>query len=139
MRALPLSLLVAALNCARATSHTANPIPPSGLLITQERIEKSGGRTAWEVLKREAPMLTFRENRNGQATGMGRRGSASIVLSEAPVIILDGVRVPDVRSLQSIPAETIFTIQILTGIEGTTYYGTNAVSGVILIRTKVGS
>ena len=30
-------------------------------------------------------------------------------------------------------------LEILGGIEGTTYYGSNAVSGVILIRTKNGS
>jgi len=107
-------------------------------LITEERIQKSGGHTAWEVLRREAPMLTFRENRNGQATAMGRRGQASILLSDAPVVILDGVRVPDFRSLQLIPAETILSIYILSGIEGTTYYGTNAVNGVIVIRTKDG-
>ena len=31
-----------------------------------------------------------------------------------------------------------FAILIYDGIEGTTYYGTNSVSGVILIKTKDG-
>jgi outer membrane cobalamin receptor len=47
------------------------------IVITQQMIERSGGQTAWEVLRREAPQLTFSENRNGQATAMTRRGRSS--------------------------------------------------------------
>ncbi len=138
MRALTVSVLLALLGCARATSSRSNDVPAGGLLITEERIQNSGGRTAWEVLKRAAPMLTMQENRSGRPAHMGRRGRASIYLDDAPMIILDGVRLSDFRVLDQIPANTIFSIYVLTGIEGTTYYGTNAVSGVILIRTKDG-
>jgi outer membrane cobalamin receptor len=41
--------------------------------------------------------------------------------------------------LDQIPARTIARISILNGIQGTTYYGTNAVGGVIRIETKNGS
>ncbi len=54
-------------------------------------------------------------------------------------VFVDGADVVDFRSLTQIPASTILSIEILSGIEGTTYYGSNAVSGVILIRTKNGS
>jgi len=30
------------------------------------------------------------------------------------------------------------SIEVLTGIEGTTYYGTDAVGGVIIIKTQTG-
>jgi len=60
-------------------------------------------------------------------------------LDDTPLIILDGVRESDFRVLDNIPATTILSIYILTGIEGTTYYGTDAVSGVIVIRTKDGT
>jgi len=46
---------------------------------------------------------------------------------------------PDFRTLQQLSAATIESIEVLNGIDGTTYYGSNAVSGVILIRTKDGS
>ena len=108
------------------------------ILITEEMIARSGGQTAWEVLRREAPQITYRENRNGQATGMSRRGRSSFVLNDAPMLFVDGVRNTDFRSLQQLPASILFSIEVLTGTEGTTYYGTDAVSGVILVRTKTG-
>jgi len=69
---------------------------------------------------------------------MERRGPSSIYLQDPPVVMIDGVRVSDLKALDQIPANTLFSILVLSGIEGTTYYGTNAVSGVIVIRTKNG-
>ena len=112
---------------------------PGEQIITAEAIAASGATTAWEVLKYAAPHLQLREDRNGQPSRMWRRGRGSMVLSEAPMVILDGIKVPDFRTLDQIPAATIQRISILTGLEGTTYYGTNALGGVILIRTKHGN
>ena len=108
------------------------------LVITEEMIVRSGGQNAWEVLRREAPQITFSENRNGQATAMSRRGRSSFVLNDSPMVIIDGVRNQDIKSLQSLPASVLMSIEVLTGIEGTTYYGTDAVGGVIIIKTKTG-
>ena len=117
-------------------------ISPQGdtdrIVITEEMIARSGGQTAWEVLRREVPQLAFGENRNGQATGMTRRGRSSIMLNDSPMVIIDGARNQDLKQLQSIPATALMRIEVLTGIEGTTYYGTDAVGGVIIIRTKTG-
>jgi len=108
------------------------------IVITEEMIEKSGGQNAWEVLRREAPQITFSENRNGQATAMTRRGRSSFVLNDSPMVIIDGARNQDIKALQSLPASVLMSIEVLTGIEGTTYYGTDAVGGVIIIKTKTG-
>lgn len=126
-----------------ACSHNSANRPRSaqnagGRLITAEQIERSGSHTAWDVLKHEAPMLTVEEDRNGQPAHLGWRGRSSVYLEDAPMVVLDGVRVADWKVLIQIPAGQIEYINILTGIEGTTYYGTNAVSGVIEIRTKRG-
>ena len=51
---------------------------------------------------------------------------------------MDGVRLPDFRVLDDIDAQSIFTIYIYDGIEGTTYYGTNSGTGAIVIKTKDG-
>ena len=83
-------------------------------------------------------MLQLNEDRNGRPASMGRRGRSTFLLSEAPVIVLDGVRVPDFHALETIEAQSIFTILIYDGIEGTTYYGTDAVNGVVVIKTKDG-
>src|SRR5438876_11277935 len=108
-------------------------------VITAEQIARSGAHTAWDVLKREAPTLTLRDTRGGRPASAGRRGRSSILLEDAPLVVLDGVRLTDFRALDGIPAATILTISVYNGIAGTTYYGTNAVSGVIVIQTKDGA
>jgi outer membrane cobalamin receptor len=129
--------LFGVLGCSRATANHSSSGPSSGgQVITAEQIEKSGGKNAWEVLKHEAPMLTLEEDRNGNPARIHWHGRSSIYLEDAPVVILDGVRAADWKVLSQVPAGQIETIHILSGIEGTTYYGTNAESGVIEIQTK---
>lgn len=140
-RVLASSVVASIVLCACKSIHPGQSLPQGDtnrIVITQEMIERSGGQTAWEVLRREAPQLAFGENRNAQATGMSRRGRSSFVLNDTPMVIIDGARNQDIKALQSLPASTLARIEILTGIEGTTYYGTDAVGGVIVIRTKTG-
>lgn len=116
-------------------------VPASGserIMITEAMIARSGAQTAWEVLRREVPQISYGENRNGQATGMERRGRSSITLKDPPMLFIDGVRIQEIGTLQQLPASTVLSIEVLTGAEGTTYYGTDAVGGVILVRTKKG-
>lgn len=136
------AILVAAavswtLGCSHATANRAHPGPSSGgLVITAAQIERSGSKNAWEVLKHNAPMLTLEEDRNGNPARIHWHGRSSIYLEDAPVVIVDGVRSADWKVLAQIPSGQIETINIMSGIEGTTYYGTNAESGVIEIQTK---
>ena len=133
------SFLVWTLGCSHATSNRTRTHPSAGgLVITAAQIERSGGKNAWEVLKYDAPMLTLEEDRNGNPARIHWHGRSSIYLEDAPVVIVDGVRAADWKVLGQIPAGQIETIDIISGIEGTTYYGTNATSGVIEIHTKVG-
>src|SRR5256885_12203742 len=121
--------------------HAASrPIGNDGdrMVITEAMIARSRGQTAWEVLKKEAPRLTCGERRDGRPTKLERRGAASFVLNDAPLIFVDGVQVIDIQRLQTLPASTLHSIEILNGLDGTTYYGSNAVSGVIVITTKNG-
>jgi len=110
---------------------------PGEIAIDQSAIERSGAGNAWEIIKRAAPQFSYTENR-GHPVRMWRRGRSSILLSDAPLLFIDDVRTPDFRNLELIPARQIDHIRILTGIEGTTYYGTNAEGGVILVYTKTG-
>jgi outer membrane cobalamin receptor len=109
------------------------------IVITEAMIARSGGQTAWEVLRREVPQMSFGENRNGQATGMERRGRSSIILNDNALLFIDGVKIQEIATLQQLPASTLLSIEVLTGSEGTIYYGTDAVGGVIVVRTKKGS
>lgn len=138
---LPLLSCIAVFSACAHMHGTQNAVPSSGdrIFITQERIARSGASNAWEALKRTAPQLTYRENRQGQPSVLERRGRSSLLLNDAPLLFIDGVQMPDFKNLQSIPASQVASIEILDGNDGTTYYGTGAEGGVILIRTKYGS
>ena len=139
MKAFHASLVALLLSCGPGVQREMPAgVPPGTFLITAEQIEKSGARTAWQVLKQSAPMLQTTDDRNGRPSKLGRRGRTSFVLDESPAILVDGVRIPDFRSLDDIDAQSIFSIYIYDGVEGTTYYGTNSGSGVIVIKTKDG-
>lgn len=104
-------------------------------LITNAEIAATGAHTAWDVLRQHASYLTV-DRRDGSPGRLQNRGQSSIYLSDGPVVFLDGVRITDVRNLQYLPAQDIETIRIISGIRGTTHYGTNAGNGVVIIQTK---
>lgn len=132
-------LLPLILGCGASVRHSGSSSPPRGaFLITAEQIERSGARTAWQVIRQSAPMLLAEEDENGRPVKLTRRGRSSFKLNDAPAVMIDDVRMPDFRNLDTVDAASINAIYILDGIEGTTYYGTNSVSGVILIKTKTG-
>lgn len=135
---LPTLLIAIAPGCGPAKSHGSQNYHGAGRLITLEQIERSGGRTAWDVLKREAPMFLFAEDRSGRPSRLGRRGRASIILDDSPLVFVDGIRMPDFKGLADLPASSLFSIWLLSGAEGTTYYGTDATAGVIVIHTRDG-
>ncbi len=140
MKALLLSLTVALAGCGPATHRTAaTAAAPGTFLITAQQIEKSGAQNAWQVLQRSAPMLVAQNDKDGRPGKLTRRGRSSLLLDDSPVVLLDGVRIPDFRNLDTVGAESIRSIAIMDGVEATTYYGTNSGTGVILIKTKDGS
>jgi outer membrane cobalamin receptor len=108
-----------------------------GRVITAEQIRKSGATNAWDALRRVGTHLTMRETSNGQPARLMNRGPSSILLSSDPLVVIDGVRMIDFRTLDQVPAQIISSIRILAGHEGTTRYGTGAGNGVIVVETKV--
>jgi len=137
-----LSLLLALTACrygAEGGGRGASPTPEGRRVVDQQAIERSGARTAWEALQRTVPFFTFRTGARGRPTRVEHRGRSSIVLRDQPLILVDGVAVTDVTALGGMPAADLLDIEVLTGVDATTYYGTNASNGVIRIRTKVGN
>jgi outer membrane cobalamin receptor len=133
------SLAVVLTACSHATRPSADEVqvPPEGRrIITAAAIANSGARTAWDALRRTVPFFTFRENSDGRPSSIEHRGRSSIVLRDQPMIVLDNVEVKDFTVLGELPAADLFDIEILSGIDATTYYGTNATKGVIRLRTK---
>ena len=129
--------------CALLVASTAcgikpRPVTPNeggGSVITRDQIEKTGARTMWEALSRTVRYVRFQESGSGNPERVRRRGESSIVLTDDMPIFIDRVRVQQIQVLASLPARDIETIRILNGVEATTYYGTNAGDGVILIHT----
>ena len=107
-------------------------------VVSTEAIERSGARTAWEALQRTVPFFTFKDNNRGGTSGIEHRGRSSIVLRDQPMILMDGIELNDFTTLTGMPASDIREIEVLTGIDATTFYGTGASKGVIRIWTKSG-
>jgi outer membrane cobalamin receptor len=120
--------------CAHPKASEQAPAPSAGTstrLVTEEQIQRSGASTAWEALQYTVPFYRF------DYTGrVGHRGQSSIVLTDQPRILLDGVDLTEFGVLMQMPATDLYSIKVLEGTDATTYYGTNAGSGVILIATK---
>jgi TonB-dependent starch-binding outer membrane protein SusC len=135
----PLALLLAA--CGRATRPAPEALlatPGGRRVIDAQAIEQSGARTAWDALQRTVPFFSFRENSRGRPIRVEHRGRSSIVLRDQPLILVDNVEVSDFSRLAGMPASDLLDIEVLTGVDATTLYGTNATNGVIRIRTKIG-
>lgn len=132
---LALSAVVAACGAARSPVDDEKR-SESSILVTAEQIAASGATTAWEALRRTVTSYTFRESGNGTPLHISHRGRSSMNLSDRPIVLLDGVQLTEIRILEQIPATDLYSIEVLSGISATTYYGTNANNGVISIRTR---
>ena len=121
---------------ARAGAAQSNA-PSAGRVITAEAIAASGAKTAWEALRLTVPNVQLRESR-GKPARITRRGKASIYLDDQTRVIIDNVRLSDIRTLEQMAASDILTIEVLSGLDATTYYGGTSMSGVIVIKTKTG-
>lgn len=136
--ALLVSVLAPLLGCSGTPREARPPVPRSSFLVSAQMIRESGATTAWEALRLTVPVLQFKERR-GLPVRISRRGRGSILLDDQPRVIVDFVHVYDLRLLDMMPAMDIATIEVLSGLEATTYYGGSSSSGVIVIRTKTGA
>lgn len=134
-----LVLLLAACSTARGGSEADTP-PPGGQFITWEQIQRSGATTAWDALKYNVRTHHFGEDSRGTPIRIvANRGQGSMVLREDPIIFLDGARMSEITVLRMIPANNLFSIHVFIGPDATTYFGTSAVAGVILLETTMGA
>ena len=135
----PLVLLTILPECHGAKPRTASE-PPAGFVVTTEQIQRSGARTVWEALQLNVPLVSFRgttQSGSGENLRIRRRGRSSLLLNDDPRVFIDQVRITDLSVLDGMPASDIAAIVVLSGLDGTTYYGTNAGNGVVLIFTHV--
>lgn len=109
--------------------------PDAGQVVTADDIANTGATTAWDALRLTVHSHYFYEYRGQPVRVSTDRGVGSFVLREEPLVFVDRARLADIQVLRYMPAGEIASIRVLNGADGTTYFGTSAVAGVILIRT----
>ncbi|NUQ21991.1 MAG: hypothetical protein HOQ09_13665 [Gemmatimonadaceae bacterium] len=119
-----LALVLAATGCVSAGASRA--AKRDRYLITSDEIVRSNASNAMEAVERLRPAF------------LTTRGPTSIQdpSPPTPIIYLDGIRYGSTRSLATIPALGIATIQYLPPIEAGMRYGLGHEGGAILVVTK---
>jgi hypothetical protein len=117
----------------------APPLRTDGArLFTADDIAQMRVASAWDVVERTG-FVNLRESPYGESATMStRRGKSSILLSGAdvPVLLVNGVRQDDPRTLRQIAARSIEKLWLVSGIQATVQQGTNSGAGLISIITK---
>jgi len=80
--------------------------------------------------------ITYTSNDLGESPTMKIRGSGTVNGNNAPLILLDGVEIPD---LSFVNPDNIKSISVLKDAASASIYGTRAAFGVILITSKDGA
>src|SRR5256886_10039982 len=104
--------------------------PSGGRVITADDIAASGAKTAWDAVRLTVPNVQLRANR-GKAARSQRRRRASIYLHDQVRVVVGNVRVTGIRWPEQVGASAILTIEVLSGLDATRYYGGASTSGVI--------
>ena len=88
-----------------------------------------------EALQGQLPgvSVTSQDGRPGASMSIRVRGGGSIVGSNDPLYVVDGVQV---SRIDDIPADDIVSIDVLKDAASTAIYGARGANGVILITTK---
>jgi outer membrane cobalamin receptor len=136
-------LLVAAslTDCASA-SHRSPGTAARPDVISSDEIARSSATNAWDLLRKRARQYNFAEDRYGRPRFIRtKHGQSTVSLAgaDSPLVLIDGARLVDVAALRDMSTDSIDSIELQSGITGTSAQGTNACAGVIYIHTKEAS
>ena len=135
-------LLAASLIGCASSSHRAPGAAARPDVISSDEIARSSATNAWDLLRKRARQYNFAEDRYGRPRFIVTKHGRSTVLlagADSPMVLVDGARLSDVAALRDMPTDSIESIELQSGITGTSSQGTNACSGVIYIHTKEAS
>ena len=111
--------------------------PAGTSIITAEDIERSGAKTAYEIIERQIGFTNKAYGTGGREFG----GSSSRImlrgLDKGTLVLVNGtpLNLENYNSTEGIPAQAIEKIEIVRGAQAA-MYGAEAVAGVINIITK---
>jgi vitamin B12 transporter len=113
---------------------TGEAVPAGATRFAREQIERSGARTAGDVVGRAAGVV-LRQSGVGGAQTASIRGSAP----DAVLVLVDGVALNDPvtgeADLSTVPAHDVQSVTVLPGAQAARY-GPRAEAGVVLIETR---
>lgn len=125
-------------------------VPSAMAVITAKQIEERGITKIDQLFRGDIPGL-FAQNRGSNAfldeVTMFSRGATALSSNSAGTSLgtnpiktyVDGVEMADSKYLSQIDPRSIERIEILTGPQASTLYGSNALNGVMQIFTKRGT
>lgn len=132
-----LALLFVACATGRGADETlARSSGAATQVINKEDIAASNARTAWEALQSTVKYVHWGVGQAGAPQRGTRRGVTSGMGPERVRVLMDGSDVHDLAELRLIPATDLEEIVVLSGVDATTYFGTNTVAGAVLITTR---
>ena len=124
------------LGCSSATSgFRASLSPQEPGTVTDDQIEASGARTAWQALK-YTTALHVQDDDTGNPGEIYHRGKSSISSDNIPLLVMDGAIVSDFRHLDQIPASDLLRIRIRSPSTASAEYGALARAGVVELFTR---
>ena len=140
-RVLPAAVLVATIAaCAhgqRDAAQTPAPSPPSPSTVTSEEIARQPNVSLEQLIAgRVAGVRVVRAPGGGISVQI--RGRSSLVLSNEPLFVVDGVPItpgPN-GTLSWLNPQDIASIEVLKDAASTAMYGVRGGNGVIVIKTK---
>ncbi len=130
-------LLLATAACAPPrTDSSLDPNAPRGEVITAEDIAATGANTAWDALRATVRFASFTTAGGDKPGAIRVRGHSSVESDDHMLIYVDQMPLTDIQLLRGMSVQSVERIEVLSGIEATTYFGTNAGDGVIHIITR---
>lgn len=139
-------LLLAMLACACGISHSAGKTYPDpqeeevNLGYQKIRRRDSTGATATVKVKRGSGYSNIYEYLAGRVAGVEVtgtririRGDRSIIGSNEPLILVDGIETSDISYLSP---DEVASIDVLKDASSTALYGSRGANGVIIITTR---
>ena len=105
--------------------------------VKLEDLGKVAGANALSAMQAKVPGVDLQtsDGQAGAGVSMKLRGNRSILASNGPLVLVDGV---EYGSTLDIPASEIESMDILKDAASTAIYGTKGANGVIIITTKRG-
>jgi TonB-dependent SusC/RagA subfamily outer membrane receptor len=134
-------LLALSLGCASGSPATRAKQPathPDGSIVTSDDISRTPDEPIEKQLAGRVPGVVVTRMPDGGLV-IRLRGASSILGSNAPLYIVDGIPVeagPN-GSLTGINPLDIASIEVLKDAAATSMYGVRGANGVIVIKTKI--